>query len=205
MLVGEVARVKEGMNAIDVCAAPGGKTLHIAEKLNGTGHVSSRDLTYEKTALIEENKERLGFTNVDIKAMDALTLDEKSVGVADLLIADLPCSGLGVIGKKPDIKYKMEEGQLKDLAALQRDILDVVTSYVKPGGTMIYSTCTINKEENVENTRYIVEKHGFVLESLDAYLPENLHSETTKQGYLQLLPGRHKTDGFYFARLRKPE
>lgn len=203
MLVGEVAGVQKGMTVIDVCAAPGGKSLHVAEKLEGTGKVFSRDLTYEKTALIEENKNRLGVTNVTIQTMDALELDEESVEMADVVIADLPCSGLGVIGKKPDIKYKMEEQQLHDLAALQRDILRTVTRYVKPGGTMVYSTCTINKEENLNNAKWIASNFGFELESLDPYIPESMHSETTKQGYLQLLPGKHKTDGFFIAKLKK--
>ncbi len=203
MLVGEIAGVKENDIVIDVCAAPGGKTLHMAEKLNGTGMVYSRDLTYEKTAYIEENVERLGLTNVTVSAQDALVLDKDSVNKADVLICDLPCSGLGVIGKKPDIKYKMTKEQLGDLSKLQREILKVVTSYVKQGGTMIYSTCTINKEENEENMNFIVNELGFELESIDAYLPETLRNETTKKGYLQLLPGIHNTDGFFISRLKK--
>lgn len=203
MLVGQVSGVKHGDYVIDVCSAPGGKTLHVANLLEGTGHVDSRDVSFEKIALIEENVERVGMKNVEVSVQDALVLDETSIGKADLLLADLPCSGLGVIGKKPDIKYKMQESQLQELAALQREILEVVTQYVKAGGTMIYSTCTINKEENEKNVQFIVDHLGFELESLDEYLPVSLQGETTKKGYLQLLPGTHQTDGFFLARLRK--
>lgn len=202
MLVGEIADVKENDVVIDVCAAPGGKSLHVAEKLKNTGMVYSRDLTYDKTSLIEDNAMRLGINNITIQTMDALELDKESLGKADVIICDLPCSGLGVIGKKPDIKYKVTKEQLSELATLQKEILKVVTQYVKPGGTLIYSTCTINKEENEENMRFIEKELGFTLESINEYLPESLHSETTKEGYLQLLPGIHHTDGFFISRFK---
>lgn len=203
MLVAEVAGVKEGDYVIDVCAAPGGKSLHLAQKLNGTGTVDARDLTYEKVSMIEENCRRLGFENVVIKEQDALILDPASVEKADVVIADLPCSGLGVIGKKTDIKYKMSEGQQKELVKLQRDILDVVVQYVKQGGTLIYSTCTINKEENEDTMNWLVKEKGFELESIEPYIDKKLWNVTTKEGYLQLLPGIHSTDGFFLSRLIK--
>ena len=203
MMVALAAGVDKGDTVVDVCAAPGGKSLHVAELLVDSGLVSARDLTERKVNLIEENIKRLGFTNVQAKAQDALCLDEEFVEKADVVIADLPCSGLGVIGKKTDIKYKATEQGLKDLEKLQRDILKVVTSYVKPGGILIYSTCTVNPRENEENAIWFQENFPFELESLDAFLPETVQNENTKKGYIQFFPGIHKTDGFFLARFRK--
>lgn len=203
MLVGVVAGVKQNDYVIDVCAAPGGKSLHIASLLDGTGHVSSRDVSEYKLTLIEDNVKRLGLNNISVQLKDALILEEADIEKADLVIADLPCSGLGVISKKPDIKYNMTKEKLDSLAILQRDILKVVSQYVKPGGTLIYSTCTINKKENINNVLWFINESNFTLESLDDYLPDNLKDDSTKKGYLQLLPGIHDSDGFFIARLKK--
>lgn len=210
MLVGMVTNVKAGDKVIDVCAAPGGKSLHVAELLTMAeknsdvkGSVEARDLTEKKVALIQENINRLQTDNLVARVMDASVLDKESIESADIVIADLPCSGLGVFGKKPDIKYKMKPEQQKELVALQRKILEVVTQYVKKGGILLYSTCTINREENEENLKYILEHFPFEVESLDEFLPENLHCETTKHGYIQLIPGVHSTDGFFITRLRR--
>lgn len=203
MLVGAVSGVKSGDYVIDVCAAPGGKSLHVAELLQTSGHVDSRDVSEKKVALIDDNIKRMQLTNISAKVQDALTLDEGSIGRADIVIADLPCSGLGIIGKKPDIKYNMTKEKMKDLVQLQRNILDVVQQYVKEDGLLLYSTCTVNKEENIENVRWFTNKYNFKLESMNEYLPEILKSETTKEGYLQLIPGIHNSDGFFIARLRK--
>ena len=161
MLVGQIADVKEGNLIVDVCAAPGGKSLHAAQLLKGNGKVISRDLSPDKTALIEENNHRLGLTNLEVEVYDALVLDKAMIGMADIVIADLPCSGLGVITKKPDIKYRITKDDLESLAELQRAILKVVSQYVKPGGTLIYSTCTINPEENVKNAKWLQEQGQF--------------------------------------------
>ncbi|MDD4112702.1 MAG: 16S rRNA (cytosine(967)-C(5))-methyltransferase RsmB [Herbinix sp.] len=200
MLVGEASGAKGKDFVVDVCAAPGGKALHIAEK---AGKVSARDLTEFKTKLIEENIVRMGIHNIEIKVWDAAAIDTDIINKADIVIADLPCSGLGVLGKKYDIKYKLTQNQQKELVELQRKILDVVSQYVKPGGILIYSTCTINKHENIENMEWFLDNHDFVADSLNSYLPEVLHSETTSVGYLQLLQGIHPTDGFFICRMRK--
>ncbi len=201
MLVCEVAGIKETDYLIDVCAAPGGKALHAAEKAN---LVSARDLTDRKIKLIEENRLRMGFDNVECKVWDATKRDDSSIQKADLVIADLPCSGLGVLGKKADIKYQMSRKQLGDLVDLQRKMLDTVKDYVKPGGILIYSTCTLNKEENIENVEWFLDNNQeFQKESLDEFLPNSLHSDTTKLGYLQLIQGVHETDGFFLARMRR--
>jgi 16S rRNA (cytosine967-C5)-methyltransferase len=200
MLVCEAADISADDFVVDVCAAPGGKSLHAAEKAK---KVSARDLTEYKIKLIDENIKRLGFANVETKVWDAAKLDEEVVKAADIVIADLPCSGLGVIGKKSDIKYKLTQNQQKELVELQRIILSTVQNYVKEGGVLIYSTCTVNREENLENREWFLQNFGFQAESLDPYLPGQFHDETTKEGYLQLLQGIHNTDGFFITRFRK--
>ena len=203
MLAGEIAAPKEGDYVIDLCAAPGGKSLYLADKLHGTGRVDARDLSRTKTDMIRENALRQNFLNVVVTEKDATQLDSESLEKADIVLADVPCSGLGVIGKKKDIKYKLNPGKILDLVNLQRKILEQASTYVKPGGTLIYSTCTIGKEENLDNIEWFTENYPYELESLDPYLCRELWSETTRKGYLQLLPGIHKCDGFFMARLKR--
>lgn len=203
MLVAEVAAPKWGDYCIDVCAAPGGKSLHLSDKLNGSGYVEARDLTDYKVELMQENLERSGRINMTAVRRDATIFDPASVEKADILLADLPCSGLGVIGRKADIRYKMTEARQQELVKIQRKILDTVWSYVKVGGTLVYSTCTIGVEENQENVKWFLENYPFRLESIDPYLCPELHSKTTKAGYIQLLPGVHGTDGFFIARFKR--
>lgn len=200
MMVCEAAGIKEKDFVVDVCAAPGGKALHAAEK---AAFVTARDITEYKTKLIEENISRMGFTNVETKVWDGAKLDDDVVGKADIVIADLPCSGLGVIGKKPDIKYKLTQKQHNELVELQRSILTTAQNYVKKGGIIIYSTCTIDTAENLGNREWFLKNFEFEAESLDPYLPEKLRNETTGKGYLQLLQGIHNTDGFFVSRFRK--
>ena len=203
MLVAEVAAPNWGDKCIDVCAAPGGKSLHIADKLMGSGYVEARDVSEYKVKLMQENIERQNAINIRAVLKDATVRDEASVQKADIVIADLPCSGLGVIGKKQDIKYKMSEKQQQDIVKLQRKILSVVWEYVKPGGILVYSTCTIGADENQYNIKWFLENFPFRLESIDPYICDSLKGKTTKGGYIQLLPGVHKSDGFFIARLRR--
>ena len=174
--VGLEAEPKEGDYIVDVCAAPGGKSCHVAELLKGTGHVDARDLTEDKVRLIQENINRLELKNISAKAFDARTpdeslLDEKGQGKADIVLADLPCSGLGIIGKKPDIRFGASLDGIKELQALQREILTTVVRYVKPGGKLVYSTCTLSKEENEDNRDFILEIPGITLLKERKFLP----------------------------------
>ena len=203
MLVGLAADPKPGDKIIDICAAPGGKSIHVADLLKGTGHVEARDLTDYKVSLIEENITRCEFENISAKRADALILDEAAKETADIVIADLPCSGLGVLKKKSDIKYRMGQSQIEELAQLQRDILKNAVTYVKSGGTLIYSTCTIAKEENDLQVDWILENLPLQLVSLKGCLCEDVLENTDREGVLQLLPGREKTDGFFLAKFRK--
>lgn len=203
MLVTEIANPQWGDYCIDVCAAPGGKSLHLADKLKGSGHVEARDLTDSKVALMQENIERTGLINMTAETVDATVFQDSSIERADILLADVPCSGLGVIGKKTDIKYKMSPAKQSEIAKLQRKILDTVHTYVKPGGTLIYSTCTIGAEENQLNVKWFLDNYPYQLESIDPFICEELRSKTTKAGYLQLLPGVHDSDGFFLARFKR--
>ena len=203
MLVAEAADPQKGGYVIDVCAAPGGKSLHVGDKMEGFGTVDARDVSQYKVNLIEENIRRTNSINVQAKVQDATIFDQESELLADIVLADVPCSGYGVIGKKPDIKYRVTPQKQEEIVILQRTILDRAANYVKPRGTLIFSTCTIAKEENEENMMWFLQNYPFKLESLDPCLPEELHSETTALGYLQLLPGVHKTDGFFIAKFRR--
>ena len=200
MLVCEAADIRKTDFVVDVCSAPGGKALHAAESAE---RVSARDLTEYKTGLIEENIARLGVHNVEVKVWDATVPDPSLYGKADLVLADLPCSGLGVIGKKADIKYRLTLAGLKELEELQKKILSVVKDYVKPGGILMFSTCTVNRNENLENRDWFLRQFDFETESLDLFLPEALRNQDTKEGYLQLLQGVHPTDGFFLSRFRR--
>ena len=202
MLVCEVADIRMGDKVIDVCAAPGGKAIHAAEKLQGTGLVSARDLTEYKVSLIQDNIDRMRLTNCDTLVWDARDIRKEDEQTADVVLADLPCSGLGIMGKKKDIRYHACEQSLEELVSLQREILSSIYRYVKPGGVLIYSTCTINPAENEENVAWFTKQYPFETESMEAYLPEQLKDEG-KSGTLQLLPGVHETDGFFIARLKR--
>ena len=183
MEVAEWADPKEEEYIIDVCAAPGGKSLHLADKLAGKGHVEARDLTPYKVDLIRDNIARIGIDNIEAVCQDATVYDEASEKKADILIADLPCSGLGVLGKKTDLKYKMNPDTQEELVHLQRKILSVVHHYVKSGGKLLYSTCTIHRAENQENAAWFAEQYP--------------KFELVRER--QFLPGVDDSDGFYIA------
>ena len=201
MLVAHVAKPKEGDNIIDVCAAPGGKSLHIADMLKGSGHVEARDKTEYKAELISENLSKCGFENMSVRVWDATECDEASVESADIIIADLPCSGLGVLGKKPDIRYRIREEDLQSLVGLQREILSVVYRYVKKGGYLIYSTCTINREENENNVKWFTSNFPFEAEEIELKT-DFAPADDIEKGMLQIFPSGN-TDGFFIARLKR--
>lgn len=186
METAEWAEPRKGDVVIDVCAAPGGKAIHLAEKLEGSGRVIARDLTEHKVGIMLENIARSGLSNIEAQQWDATVYDAAMKEAADIVLADLPCSGLGVLGKKTDLKYKMTPAMQKDLAKLQRKILGTVHAYVKPGGKLVYSTCTVNKEENEENARWFLQEYP----------------EFTLLKEQQRFPGSGG-DGFYIALFQK--
>lgn len=199
MLAVEAAGIKEGDFVLDICAAPGGKSLYAAQK---AGRVLSRDVSPGKLELMEENRIRMGAQNMMLQVWDATAPDESLWESADVVLMDVPCSGLGVMGKKRDIKYHITEEGLQQLGALQKKIVGNSWRYVRPGGILLYSTCTIRREENEEMCRWICESFPFTLESMEPFLPQML-AERAREGTLQLLPGRDACDGFFMARLRR--
>lgn len=208
MMVAEAVGLAGGETVYDVCAAPGGKAMHCASKLlagndgaSGKGTVHAFDLSKGKTAQILKNVRRMHLPNVIVEQRDALISVPEEAGKADVLLCDLPCSGLGVIGRKRDIKYHATPKQLAELAQLQKDILRSAVPYLKEGGVLIYSTCTINAGENSEIAEFIEKELGMCPDPLAPYLPETVPGIEGSQ--LQLLPHVHGTDGFFLARFVK--
>lgn len=206
MLAVEAAGISKGQTVLDLCAAPGGKSLHAASKLADTGSVLSFDITEAKLLRMEENRRRMRRENMKTAIGDACIYREELHQAADVVLADVPCSGLGVIGRKPDIKYHATEQSLAEITALQKEILRNAAAYVKPGGILLYSTCTVVPPENEKMVEWLCREFSFAPESMRGHLPEELPEEllaAADTGMLQLLPGVHESDGFFFARLRK--
>ena len=178
----EAAGIKKGMKVLDLCAAPGGKACFAAELMEGTGEVLAFDISGEKTEKIEENIKRLGLKNIRTGVNDASRYQESLKESADLVIADLPCSGLGVMNRKVDIKYRIKDEDIDSLVCLQRKILDNAVRYVKKGGRLLYSTCTLTKKENSCQAEYITESLGL--------------KEVCQRQFVQ---GIDPCDGFYYA------
>ena len=192
-LNGETGRV------LDCCAAPGGKSFAAAIAMAGKGSITSCDVHKHKTVLIQNGAARLGIENLTARHQDATVFEPAWENAMDAVIADVPCSGYGIIRKKPDIRYK-DPDTMKDLPALQLAILQNQARYVKPGGLLLYSTCTLVRAENEGVVERFLQLHPeFSLEPLPlpAPLPENT------SGMLALVPGEYDTDGFFISRLRK--
>lgn len=201
-LVGVIAAPEDGMQVLDLCAAPGGKSCHIAELLKN-GSVVARDVSERKLELIEDNANRLDLTNIITQLSDASVYNSEDEEKYDLVLADVPCSGLGVFSRKSDLKYRLKEEDLKALEGIQRSIIDNAVRYVRPGGILIYSTCTVNPGENIKQLEYITDKYNFAAESIEGYLPEYFKGRTGGKGYIQLLQGIDPCDGFFICRLKK--
>lgn len=198
MLVGKVMNPKENSLVLDVCSAPGGKTTHMATLMNNTGQVVSRDIYDHKLKLIKAASKRLGLTNVDVEEFDGMKLDRESIGKFDYVLADVPCSGLGIIRRKPEIKYKEKE-EFRQLPPIQKKILENASKYVKVGGTLIYSTCTIQDSENIDVVKEFLEKNkNFELVPIKEV---NVDLENQEKGYMKIYPNVHDMDGFFISKL----
>ena len=188
-----------GMRVLDCCAAPGGKSFAAAMQMENTGSILSCDLHPHKIALIEKNAARLGISILKAETRSAAEFDPALENGFDLVIADVPCSGLGVIRKKPDIRYKPLDA-IERLPAIQTAILENVCRYVRPGGTLLYSTCTVRKEENEDVARTFLLAHPEFSPEPFA-VPAGL--DLKNEGYATLLPQKHAADGFFICKLRK--
>ncbi len=205
MLAARALSPTPGAFVIDACSAPGGKTTHLAELMKNTGRIVASDIYRHKLALVEENCARLGITIVEPLEEDARNLGKMYTERADFVLVDAPCSGLGVLRRRPDARWRKEPGQIAELTALQSEILESASRCLKPGGVMVYCTCTVTQEENLGQVKNFLAKHSeFGLDSLVPFLPSSADVEgTLSDGYLQLYPHRQGTDGFFIARLLK--
>lgn len=186
-----------GETVIDLCACPGGKSFGAASRMAGRGSILSFDLHKSKLSLIASGAERLGFSMIQLAEGDATVQNNALLEMADRVICDVPCSGLGVLSKKPDLRFREKEG-ISSLPPLQAEILENAAKYLRPGGVMIYSTCTLSPEENEEQVAAFLEKHpDFVPVEFSA------GALSSKDGMMTLLPHRHKTDGFFLAKMKK--
>ncbi|PTI24055.1 16S rRNA (cytosine(967)-C(5))-methyltransferase RsmB [Staphylococcus xylosus] len=197
MFVGEIMSLTEGDKVLDACSAPGGKACHIAEILNGTGHVDATDIHEHKIDLIDFNIKKLRLSNISAFEHDAT---EKYDKVYDKILVDAPCSGLGVLRHKPEIKYEQSQHSIQSLVEIQLEILNNVKDSVKPGGTIIYSTCTIEQMEN-ENVIYTFLKANKDFE-FDAF-EHPITGEKVKT--MQVLPQDFNSDGFFITRIKRKE
>ena len=194
-----VADIEPGMSILDCCAAPGGKSFAAAMALQNRGKLISCDIHPHKIQLIEKGAERLGIATLTAQVQDASAFNPQWENAMDVVLADVPCSGLGTIRKKPDIRYKALK-PLEGLPAVQRRILDNVCRYVRPGGVLVYSTCTILHRENEDIVDSFLREHpDFAAERMA--LPEGLGAGAASR--LTLLPCVHQCDGFFVAKLRK--
>ncbi len=190
---------KGNLRLLDCCAAPGGKSFAAAMAMEGRGEITSCDIYGHKTKLIAAGAARLGLSNLQVRQLDATELVPEWENRMDAVLCDVPCSGFGIIRKKPDIRYKDME-QMAGLPALQQQILENQARYVRPGGVLLYSTCTLVRAENEGIVEAFLESHpDYSLEPLP--LPEPFPDNTT--GMLALVPGQYDTDGFFIAKLRR--
>jgi 16S rRNA (cytosine967-C5)-methyltransferase len=203
-LISYLLAPQRGERILDACAAPGGKTTHIAELMDDTGELIALDKSEKGIEKIRENLARLRLTSVCTAKSDVShELLTKLASRYDRILVDAPCSGLGTLRSHPEIKWHRNETDIKRLSSLQERIVDRVVHYLKPGGVLVYSTCTLNKDEN-ENVigDFLERRREFVLEDAASYLPQEA-SSLVCGSYFIALPHRHNTDGFFAARMRK--
>ncbi|MEG0250174.1 MAG: 16S rRNA (cytosine(967)-C(5))-methyltransferase RsmB [Peptostreptococcus sp.] len=200
MMVAKVLDPKEGSRVLDLCAAPGGKSTHIAEMMNNTGKVLSQDIYDHKIKLIDGYSKRLGLKNIISEKSDATVLNDEYIEKFDYVLSDVPCSGMGIVRRKPEIKYKSEE-DVNNLPDIQMDILKNASKYVKKGGILLYSTCTMFKEENIDIIkRFLEENKNFTLEPINNI---EIKDKISDSGYVNIYPDESDMDGFFICKMKK--
>lgn len=203
MAAAEAVGARRGMRILDCCAAPGGKTAYLAEQMQGTGRVYAWDVHPHRVDLIYATAKRLRLNNIRPAALDASVFREQHEGTMDAVLIDAPCSGTGVMHSKPEIKYNITPEGVTALCALQDQLLSVCSRYVKPGGVLVYATCSILPEENTVRTQAFLDAHPeFTVDRLPDTIPDALRRHETGLG-LQLMPHRDGTEGFYMIRMRR--
>lgn len=201
MLAVKALNPKPGDRIIDACAAPGGKSFYSAYLMENKGEILSRDIYEHKIELINGGAERLGVDIIKTELKSAEEHFDEDNETADCVLVDAPCSGFGLLRKKPDIKYTKNTGDIEELVKIQRRILESCQGYVKIGGTLVYSTCTVSEKENLENVKWFCDRFNFELDDISPFMNENIRLDTAKKGYIQILPDMFDTDGFFIARM----
>jgi 16S rRNA (cytosine967-C5)-methyltransferase len=202
MLAGLLLDPKPGELVIDVCSAPGGKATHMAQLMENKGIILARDIHEHKIKLIDEAAQRLGISIIKTEIFDASQKDEKNYMKADRVLLDAPCSGLGIIRKKPDIKWTRTAEETSQLPELQDTLIEAAAGSVKPGGVLVYSTCTILPDENQKVVERFLKRHTeFELDDITGLIPGELREYTEKKGMINLFPNRDGIDGFFMARM----
>ncbi|NLT95000.1 MAG: 16S rRNA (cytosine(967)-C(5))-methyltransferase RsmB [Clostridia bacterium] len=203
MVVGHVVAPEKEQIILDVCSGPGGKTSHMAQLMENTGKILAFDVHEHRLELIRQTCQRLGITNVEVYLKDARLAGEVVKQPVDAVLVDAPCSGLGVLGRRPDARWRKNSQDITELQIIQKEILQEAARLVKPGGVLVYSTCTITREENND----VIE--DFLNNNQDFYLDRNLvkflpyESQDGQEGWIQFLPFRHQMDGFFIARMKR--
>lgn len=204
MIVPYLLDPKPGEIIIDACAAPGGKTTHIAELTRDEAEIIAVDSHPSRLKLVEENAVRLKLFNIKTVLGDWTELAQQFVNQADKVLLDVPCSGTGTLRRKADARWKKSEEQVKQLADLQIRLLEASSSVVRKGGVIVYATCSLEPEEDEQVVRKFLELHPeFVMEDPRSFLPSEIPGAVTGEGFLRLFPHKHNTDGVFAARLKK--
>jgi 16S rRNA (cytosine967-C5)-methyltransferase len=203
-LISLILAAKPGERILDLCAAPGGKTTHLAELMENKGEIMAVDISPDKLKLVEENYSRLGISIVKTTALDATRPVPLSPGSFDACLVDAPCSGLGTLRRHPEGKWRIKEADILRLQEMQAKILRQAASLIKQGGVLVYSTCTLTQEENEGVIEaFLADHQEFHLENAARLLPSGCEGLVDAQGCLRTLPHRHNMDGFFAARLKR--
>ncbi len=193
-----------GQTVLDLCCAPGGKTAHLAELMKNEGEILASDLYEHRLGQVRENAKRLGISIIEATQMDALTEKKEYLNKADKILLDVPCSGLGIIRRKPDIKYKEAISDFDELVLIQKNILNICAKYLKIEGELVYSTCTVNPQENMGVVNSFLEKNPdfCIVSAASEHIGDRLNSDMEK-GYITLYPDEHGCDGFFICKLKR--
>ncbi len=204
MLVAHLLSPEDAGFIVDICASPGGKTTHLAHLMRNTGKIIAVDVSAEKIALLQKNCRRVEAHNVETRVMDATKADLAFIKTADAVLIDAPCSGFGTLRRHPDIRWNKTLKQVRALSEIQYNLLKNAAPHIKPGGILVYSTCSIEPMENEEVIqRFLADFPMYTVENARRFLPDVPLSAITPQGFVQTFPHKHRIDGAFAARLRK--
>ena len=204
MLVAHLLSPEDAEFIVDLCAAPGGKTTHLAHLMRNTGKIIAVDASAEKIALLQKNCRRVDAHNVETRVMNATKTDLEFIKTADAVLIDAPCSGFGTLRRHPDIRWNKTLEQVRALSEIQYNLLKNAAAHIKPGGILVYSTCSVEPMENEEVIqRFLADFPMYTIENARRFLPDVPPSAITSQGFVQTFPHEHGVDGTFAARLRK--